>query len=302
MKIKSTAWLCLALLLFLSACKKSSDTVTPQPPPPDPVAPVVTTDNDPMLLGNPSNAITDINYPNNYFKNNIYYSIAYNNSRGTSNWVAWHLQSEDLGSSPRQDDFRPDAGLPATFNVIDAGAYSGSGFDRGHNCPSADRTTTVAANSSTFLMSNMIPQAPTLNQGPWDELESFIRTTLVGSNNEAYIYMGVAGAGGVSPNGPAATIFSGKVTVPAVVWKVAVVIPKGNNDMSRLNSNATVLAVSMPNDNGLYTTSGPGRDAWRNYITNIATIEASITGALPKLNILRNVHDSIRNTLRNKRY
>lgn len=302
MKMAIPFRLLIALLLFLAACKKSSDTVTPPPPPPVPVAPVVTTDNDPMLLGNPSNAITDAAYPNNYFKNNIYYSISYNNSRGTSNWVAWHLQSEDLGSTPRQDDFRPDAGLPAAFNIIDAAAYSGSGFDRGHNCPSADRTTTVAANSSTFLMSNMIPQAPTLNQGPWDELESFIRTNLVGSSNEAYIYMGVTGTGGVSPNGPASTIFSGKVTVPAIVWKVAVIMPKGNNDMARLNSNATVLAVSMPNDNGLYTTSGAGRDAWRNYITTISGIEASITGTLPRLNILRNVHDSIRNTLRNKRF
>lgn len=151
MKMAIPFRLLIALLLFLAACKKSNDTVTPPPPPPVPVAPVVTTDNDPMLLGNPSNAITDAAYPNNYFKNNIYYSISYNNSRGTSNWVAWHLQSEDLGSTPRQDDFRPDAGLPAAFNIIDAAAYSGSGFDRGHNCPSADRTTTVAANSSTFF-------------------------------------------------------------------------------------------------------------------------------------------------------
>lgn len=148
----------------------------------------------------------------------------------------------------------------------------------------------------------MIPQAPTLNQGPWDELESFIRASLVGGNNEAYIYMGVAGAGGVSPNGPATTLFNGKVTVPGIVWKVAVIMPKGNNDMARLNSNATVLAVSMPNDNRLYSTSGAGRDAWRNYITTISGIEASITGTLPRLNILRNVHDSIRNTLRNKRF
>lgn len=78
-------------------------------------------------------------------------------------------------------------------------------------------------------------------------------------------------------------------TVPTIICKVAVVIPKGNDDMSRLNNNATVLSVSMPKDNGLYSTSGPGRDTWRNYIANIVTIEASITVALPKLNILSNV-------------
>ncbi len=286
-----------------ASCKKGSDPApTPPTPPPPQVAPVVTTDNDPMLLGNPTNATTDILYPGNYFRNTGYFSLAYNNSRGSSNWVAWHLQSEDLGSAPRQDDFRHDASLPPSFNFIDASAYSGSGFDRGHNCPSADRTSSVPANSSTFLMSNMIPQAPNLNQGPWDELENYTRTTLVGGNNEAYIYMGVTGSGGTSPNGTFTTVNAGKVTVPATIWKVIIVFPKGNGDMARLSSNATVLAVSMPNENGLYTTSGPGRDAWRNYITTIQSIEASVGGNLPALNILRNVHDSIRNTLRNKRF
>ncbi|WP_255412675.1 DNA/RNA non-specific endonuclease [Chitinophaga sp. S165] len=40
-------------------------------------------------------------------------------------------------------------------------------MDRGHNCPSADRTSTTA-NSSTFLMTNMIPQAPQNNQQTWE--------------------------------------------------------------------------------------------------------------------------------------
>lgn len=42
------------------------------PPPPDPVAPVVTIDNDPMLLGNPSNAITDINNPKKIISRTIF--------------------------------------------------------------------------------------------------------------------------------------------------------------------------------------------------------------------------------------
>lgn len=85
---------------------------------------------------------------------------------GTPNWVAWHLQSEDMGSAPRQDDFRSDNTLPSAWYRVVSTSYSGSGFDRGHNCPSADRTSTIAANSSTFYMTNMIPQAPTLNQVP----------------------------------------------------------------------------------------------------------------------------------------
>ena len=49
-------------------------------------------------------------------------------------------------------------------------SYSGSGFDRGHNCPSADRTGSTADNTATFLMTNMMPQAPTNNQQTWAHL------------------------------------------------------------------------------------------------------------------------------------
>jgi hypothetical protein len=51
--------------------------------------------------------------------------------------------------------------------------YAGAGFDRGHLCPSADRTSSAADNSATFLMSNMIPQAPNLNRNTWENLESY---------------------------------------------------------------------------------------------------------------------------------
>ena len=47
---------------------------------------------------------------------------------------------------------------------VSSTSYSGSGFDRGHNCPSADRTGSVADNTATFLISNMMPQAPRNNQ------------------------------------------------------------------------------------------------------------------------------------------
>ena len=69
--------------------------------------------------------------------------------------------------------------------------YSGSGFDRGHHTPSADRTSSIPDNSATFFMTNMMPQAPNNNQGPWEELETYCRT-LVGQGNELYIIMGGA--------------------------------------------------------------------------------------------------------------
>lgn len=260
-----------------------------------------TADNDHILPGNPSNAQTNATYTTNYLRDYVYYKMSYNSAMGTPNWVAWHLQSDDMGSTPRQDDFRADNLLPTAWYKVTSTSYSGSGFDRGHNCPSADRTSSVAANSSTFYMTNMIPQAPTLNQGPWEGLEDFIRNTLVGTNNEAWIFMGNYGnAGGYGSNGEFTVIDNGRVRVPTKVWKVVLVLPKGNGDLSRMTSNATVLCVSMPNDNRLYTVSN--KNAWRNYLISVSALEIESNANGTPLNLFSSISATDRATLKSKIY
>jgi endonuclease G len=224
-------------------------------------------DNDHMLFGNLSNASLLTDSINNYLMRKAFYSLSYNRTRGTANWVSWHLFAADLGSTPRQDDFRTDNTLPFGWYQVPATAYSGSGFDRGHNCPSADRTSSVEANSSTFLMSNMIPQAPTLNQQPWARMEDSLRR-LVNLGFEIYIIMGSYGNGGTGNNGFATTINGGNVTVPSNVWKVALVIQNGNNDTSRVDANTRVIAVNIPNNN---ISTGN----WKTYRTSVDAIEAA---------------------------
>lgn len=108
-----------------------------------------------LTMGNPSNAATNINQPTNYLLDKPQYAVSYNRDLGRPNWVSWHLDSSWIGSTPRQDDFRNDTTLPAGWYQVKATDYSGSGFDRGHHCPSGDRTNTVASNSATFLMTNI---------------------------------------------------------------------------------------------------------------------------------------------------
>src|SRR5262249_2968836 len=84
------------------------------------------------------------------------YVVSYNSGRKVPNWVSWELNASYLGSAARQDDYRPDDTLPATLPQASLSDYMGSGFDRGHMCPSADRTLSVAANSQTFFLSNMV--------------------------------------------------------------------------------------------------------------------------------------------------
>jgi len=173
-------------------------------------------------LGNPSGATTDETQPTNYLLSKPQYALSYHRDRGTPNWVSWHLSAEWLGSAARQDDFRPDPDLPAAWYRPTASSYTGSGFDRGHNCPSADRTRTVADNSATFLMSNIMPQAPRNNQQTWAGLEAYCRT-LVGQGQELYVVCGSYGRGGTGTSGFAQTLDQGRVTVPSNCWKVVVV-------------------------------------------------------------------------------
>ncbi|RYU83269.1 DNA/RNA non-specific endonuclease [Hymenobacter persicinus] len=220
-----------------------------------------------LALGNPSGAVTDAASPTNYLLLKPQYALSYHRDKGIPNWVSWHLSSAWLGASARQDDFRADPDLPAGWYQVSASSYSGSGFDRGHNCPSADRTASVADNSATFLMTNMIPQAPRNNQQTWGDLEEYCRT-LARAGNELYIIQGQYGTGGVGSSGARTTIDNGRVTVPKRVWKVVVVLPVGTADATRVTASTRVIAVDTPNDNGL-------DPAWGGYRTSVDAIEAA---------------------------
>nr|WP_280640623.1 DNA/RNA non-specific endonuclease [Hymenobacter volaticus] len=158
------------------------------------------------------------------------------------------------GLGPRQDDFRPDPALPGTFYAVTRSSYTGSGFDKGHNCPSADRTTDLDDNSATFLMTNMIPQAPNNNQRTWGDLEEWTRQQ-VRSGQEVYIVMGSYGKGGTGLNGLKTSIDNGRVTVPAHVWKVVVILPEGSDDLRRIAAGqARIIAIDTPNDQSVSPT------------------------------------------------
>ncbi|MEO7674430.1 MAG: DNA/RNA non-specific endonuclease [Pyrinomonadaceae bacterium] len=227
---------------------------------------------DPLIFGNPSNATPDIANENNYLMEKPQYSLSYNRGKATANCVAWRLDSSWIGSTPRQDDFRPDTTLPAGwYQVLDTD-YSGSGYDRGHMCPSGDRTNSIPNNSATFLMTNMVPQLAANNQGPWEEFESYCRI-LAGQGNEIYIMSG--------PSGNIATIAQGRVVVPAVTWKVVLVIPNGSNDLQRVGKATRAFGIIVPNQPPLDINA-----PWRNFRVTVDAVE-HLTGydflnAIPK--------------------
>lgn len=279
----------LSLLLLLASCVKAVQERPGDSPSPMP-------DNDHLLLGNPTNATDNPVSTTNFLKKNNGYVVGYDADAGIPRWVSWHLDHTDLGDATRNDVFSPD-NLPAGYYRVTHASYTNSGFDRGHNCPSADRTRSGAYNAATFLMTNIAPQAPSLNRNAWAGLEEYIRA-LLDTRYEAYIVMGNFGRGGRGSAGEAISIDNDRVRIPAVFWKVAVIIPKGDNDLSRIDTAARVLAVRMPNDELL--AAGIGKSGWKNYTTTLLDIERDATQSGRAVNFLTNVKEDIRSYLLRK--
>lgn len=222
-----------------------------------------------LTMGNPSNAVTDVTLENNYLLEKEEYVMSYNRGNATANWVSWHLDEAWFGDAPRQNDFRADTSLPAGWFQVSHSDYTNSGFDRGHLCPSADRTLSVDDNSNTFFMTNMMPQAPNNNRIAWANLENYCRSMLSGGF-EIYIISGGYGSGGDGSNGYATTIANGQINVPSNTWKVIMILPDGENDVDRVTSNTRVIAVDMPNSQNVVSD-------WTQYKTSVDDLEA-ITG------------------------
>jgi endonuclease G len=221
-----------------------------------------------MLLGNPSGATEDSANRDNYLMLKPYFAVAYNNSAGEPRWVSWRLCASDLGDAPRKRTFDPDDSLPGGFNVIVTRDYTGSGFDRGHMCDHSDRAATLESSYATFVMTNIVPQAPNNNRKAWAQLENYSRE-LARAGDRLHITSGPCGRGGVGSKGQADTLAGGKIIVPAETWKVIVVThDTGTDDLSNVNAGDRVIAVDVPNDNDQVG------EEWAGFRCTTASIEA----------------------------
>jgi endonuclease G len=232
-----------------------------------------------LVLGNPSIAVTNINTPDNYLVIHNGFVLSYNKARGGANWVTWHLSASDISTAERTNAFAPDTTLPRDWWIKPTDLVL-KGYDRGHLCPSEERTDTEANNRETFLMSNMIPQTIRLNRGSWKSLESYIQKTIPRTNSEAYIYAGCYGDKGRIKD---------KITIPTQCYKIAVILPEGNNDLRRITKDTRVIAVDMPNESD-------NKSGWKNYITTVDEIESK-TG----YDFLSTLPDSIQSIIESKK-
>lgn len=200
------------------------------------------------------------------------YTISYSRTRNTPNWVSYefdatHFQAPGGDNIDRCDCFTHDPALPASFTHLTtadytgAGAFAGYGIDRGHMARSFDFTSGSLDNARSYYLSNIIPQAAAVNQGPWKLLEDSLGNLARFDGKEVYIIDGVAGSKGTVKD-------EGKIVIPTAVWKVAIVLPlnHGLADVHDFNDIDDIIAVVMPND--------PTVNAdWKTYKTTVDEVE-----------------------------
>jgi endonuclease G, mitochondrial len=126
----------------------------------------------------------------------------------------------------------------------------------------------------------MQPQTHRLNAGAWKSLETYVRKQVTDFKMEAYMYAGCYGDAGRIKD---------KITIPTHCWKIAILLPVGNNDLRRITRNTRVIAVNM--ENTRTTISG-----WRNHLVTVDELE-QLTG----YDFLAPLDDEIENAIESRR-
>ncbi|HWH52509.1 MAG TPA: DNA/RNA non-specific endonuclease [Gemmatimonadaceae bacterium] len=222
-------------------------------------------------FGDPTAAASD---PNNLLITRPQYTLSYNESHGTPNWVSYELDARQMAAGQdRCNCFTADPNLPAAKQIFTSD-YTNGGFDRGHMTRSADRTAGNTDNAATYYLTNVVPQQADLNQGVWAQFENALADSANKGGRAVYIITGPL----YSPShGLAFLKNEGKVAIPDSTWKVAFIGPRdGSVPFNRSTiqtwgdlAGTTLLAVNMPN------VSGVRNDPWQKYVTTVDRIEAS---------------------------
>ncbi len=148
-----------------------------------------------------------------------YFTLDYNEEHEQANWVYYSLKPENItGEAERTNTFRIDPKV--STKSASTSDYTKSGYDRGHLCPAADMSHNETAMRESFYMSNMSPQAPSLNRGRWKSLEELVREWCK-DKGELHITVGGVLKDGLSQIG------TNGVSVPEEYYKVIYSVSDG---------------------------------------------------------------------------
>jgi endonuclease G len=199
---------------------------------------------------------------------------SYDSLKKNPRWTSWELTKSWLGNVDRTDRWIKDGAL--SFTQAADSDYSGSGYQRGHICPSADRTRTTTDNQNTFLFTNVVPQTAESNTAVWAGLENQERT--LARTNHVFITVGQIYEGAPKSIGRG-------VRVPSSMFKVIVVMQGAHPLPSEVTESTRVIAVEIPNT---HSVSG----SWTRYKTSLDAIERK-TGFKLLSDVDPDVHDAL---------
>ena len=116
------------------------------------------------------------------------YLVGYDAAAKLPKFVTYELLPNNaLGCVARTNAFAANQFVP---NGAVPGDYAGTGYDKGHMAPDGDLSWDTQVEFESFLMTNMSPQAGSLNRGIWKLLETSVRGWAVQRNQSYTIYVG----------------------------------------------------------------------------------------------------------------
>lgn len=179
------------------------------------------------------------------------YSIWYDTANFYSQWVAYPLYSDIIGSGSRTDKWEYDPKISKRYQPELYNTYTGS-FSRGHQLPSADRLYSPALNESTFYFPNLTAQNSDLNGGVWMYLESKVRTWAKDCDT-LYVVTGALAQTKDDPQISYTTDNVGKqVAIPKVYYKALLRYSKASE-----SENGGYRAVCFMYENRAYSQKDP---------------------------------------------
>ena len=130
-------------------------------------------------------------------------------------WCAYHVTPDVLYQSGQRPGFAKDK---EAANSPSPGDYTHSGYDRGHMVPNHAIESRYGTDDQkkTFLMSNIAPQTPALNQGVWRNVEHRIADFWPAKYGEIWVIVGTI------PNRRGETLSGTDIEIPGRFYQVIV--------------------------------------------------------------------------------
>lgn len=164
---------------------------------------------------NASTPTSQVNTGFSHIMRNQGYMLEYSEQLKNPLWVTYKVTAKQMDSGKRPSGFSKDW---RSFASVSHQDYTGSGYDRGHMAPNYVIASRYgrSAQKETFLMTNITPQKPRLNQKSWQRLEEVIANDFSKWHGDFWVVTGP-----IFSKNPK-TLKSSDVSIPKAFYKILI--------------------------------------------------------------------------------